>query len=65
LPAFGWSWHVVHAPTNTSGKGGVNGLPTAPFKPATPEILIGRVLKSGSPRATARRSSSRLFAHAV
>src|SRR5215467_4270590 len=54
LPAFGVSWQVVQVPVNTAGT-------VTPFenvwlfKPATPEITIGLVLKIVSPRAIALR----------
>src|SRR5262244_1953891 len=55
LPPLGVSWHVAHEPTNESGSGGLNGEPTAPLSPPTPEIVMGKLLKRSPPRAMARR----------
>src|ERR1700744_6561618 len=58
LTTFGVSWHVPHVPVS-------DGMPpatrppsaTSSLIPATPVILIGRELKSASPRATAALGS--------
>src|SRR5262249_61936798 len=65
LPPLGVSWHVAHEPTNESGSGGLNGEPTAPLSPPTPEIVMGKLLKRSPPRAMARRGAAALPEAAV
>jgi hypothetical protein len=53
FPLFGVLWQVVHVLGKEVGKGGLNGLPTAPLSPATPAMVIDLSLNRRSPRAIA------------
>src|SRR5262245_3293194 len=55
LPALGVSWHVVQVPVNEAGGATLFGNVWL-LSPPTPEITIGFVLNTCSPRAIARRA---------